>query len=273
MDQLPKITVVTASFNSQDYIRRAIDSVQSQAYPNVEHIIMDGGSTDGTLEILKSYGNKIKWFSGPDRGIYDALNKGFKQAAGSVFTWLDSDNFYLSENVLSAVARAFSQDSNLDLVVTNGKVVYPDLDLEEKVRPKIPGYLELLNRGNRFMPECMFYKKELYFRSGGLNLNLRLLSDYELWLKFFRLRPKVQKLEMESAAYVVRPDALLRKSPVRAWRETFIIGKMYKRSPAVRLKFRFAFLWALARFYLGRAVKKNSVLTGIYKRYRNWRHN
>src|SRR3989344_2314337 len=115
----PLITVVSTSLNSDRYIRKAIESVLIQTYPNLEYLVIDGGSQDETLEILKSYGSKITWVSEKDQGVYDALNKGFRMARGEVLTWLDSDNFYASNSVIEGVAQQFFQDEKLDIVVAD----------------------------------------------------------------------------------------------------------------------------------------------------------
>jgi glycosyltransferase involved in cell wall biosynthesis len=90
-----KITIITVSFNSEATIKQTIDSVLAQDYPNVEYIVVDGASKDGTVDILKSYGDRIKYISEKDKGIYDALNKGLKLATGDVVGTIGSDDFYL----------------------------------------------------------------------------------------------------------------------------------------------------------------------------------
>ena len=93
--KLPKISIVTPSFNQAKFIRATIDSVLSQDYPDLEYFIIDGGSTDGTTEILKSYGQKIKWISEKDKGQTDAINKGLKLSEGELLAYLNSDDIYL----------------------------------------------------------------------------------------------------------------------------------------------------------------------------------
>ena len=92
--ELPKISIVTPSYNSAKFIEDCIQSVLKQNYPNFEHIVIDGGSTDGTVEILKQYPH-LKWISEPDEGQSDALNKGFKMAEGDILGWLNADDVYL----------------------------------------------------------------------------------------------------------------------------------------------------------------------------------
>ncbi|MDD2656656.1 MAG: glycosyltransferase family 2 protein [Patescibacteria group bacterium] len=263
----PKISIVTASFNSQSYIKKAIDSVLSQDYENIEYIVIDGGSTDGTLEILSSYGDKIKWISEKDKGIYDALTKGFEMATGEIISWLDSDNYYFSSYVLSTVAESFN-NNKIDLVVMNSYVIYPEYDrkIEHKPISNI-NYKTLLCQGNKFIPEGLFYKKSLYEKVGGLNLEFKLLADYELWLKFFESNIKFLNIDKYSSVYTVRRDALLRKSPFKSWHESFVIGKKYNRPYFFRVYFRILYLRALLFYPIKKLLKKSDLFTKFYRKY------
>ena len=98
----PTVSIVTPSFNQGRFIRETIESVLSQDYPAIEYMVIDGGSTDETVSILKSYGNRIFWISEPDSGQSDAINKGWKRATGEILTWLNSDDVYLP----GAIAKA-----------------------------------------------------------------------------------------------------------------------------------------------------------------------
>ncbi len=110
---LPKISIVTPSFNSAQFIRDAIESVLKQNYPNFEHIIIDGGSTDGTIEILKKYPH-LKWISEPDKGQSDALNKGFKLSSGDWILWLNSDD-RLADNSINVYIKHIKKYHNYDM--------------------------------------------------------------------------------------------------------------------------------------------------------------
>src|SRR5262249_45936520 len=116
----PTITVVTPSFNQARFITETIESVLSQDYPGLEYIVMDGGSTDGTQEILRRYGDRVRWVSEPDRGQADAVNKGVALAHGEIIGWLNSDDTY-APKALEKVARVFAGSDDL-------AVVYGDAD-------------------------------------------------------------------------------------------------------------------------------------------------
>lgn len=117
----PKVSVITPSLNQAEYIEDTIRSVKCQDYNHIEHIIMDGGSTDGTVEILENYSNKynMKWVSRPDNGQADAINQGFERASGDVLGWLNSDDVYLTKSAISKSVNALAEYPDADIV--NGR--------------------------------------------------------------------------------------------------------------------------------------------------------
>ncbi|MBF0494349.1 MAG: glycosyltransferase [Candidatus Omnitrophica bacterium] len=117
MTQYPKISIVTPSFNQARYLEATILSVINQDYPNIEYIIIDGGSTDGSVEIIKKYEKRLKyWVSEPDKGQADAINKGFQNATGEIVTWINSDDIYADNSVLSKVAGIFPDNPDKDII-------------------------------------------------------------------------------------------------------------------------------------------------------------
>ena len=124
MNQLPKITVVTPSFNQGNFIRETIESILSQNYDDLEYFIIDGGSTDNTLEIIKEYSNQINyWVSEKDKGQSDAINKGLSRATGELFAWVNSD-YILLPNCLQKIAECYLQNKKVDIIHSNS--VYID---------------------------------------------------------------------------------------------------------------------------------------------------
>ena len=126
-----KISIITITFNAAATIRTAIESVLSQSYPTLEYLVVDGGSTDGTLEILKEYGTKIQWVSEPDKGIYDAMAKGVARASGEIIGMVNADDFYPDNQVVQRVADTFLANPELDAVY--GDLHYVDAKDEAKV--------------------------------------------------------------------------------------------------------------------------------------------
>ncbi|WP_259014300.1 glycosyltransferase family 2 protein [Emticicia fluvialis] len=178
-----KISIVTAAFNSAATIKDTIDSVLAQDYPDIEHLIVDGASSDGTVDILKSYGDKIRWVSEKDKGIYDAMNKGVSMATGEAIGIVGSDDFYPDSHVISKVAKAF-QESKAD-------AVYGDLhyvnnkDVTKIERNWVSGEYNKNRFLNGWMPPhtAFFLKKKIYDAHGLYNLNLQSAADYELMLR------------------------------------------------------------------------------------------
>lgn len=178
-----KISIVTAAYNSAATIKETIESVLSQDYPNIEYIVADGGSKDGTVDILKSYGDKIKWISEKDSGIYDAMSKGVRMATGDAIGVMGSDDFYPNSQVISKVAKAF-EDSKADSVY--GDLHYVDAEDTNKV---IRNWKSGTYSRERFLKGWMpphttfFLKKSAYDTYGLYDTSYRSAGDYELMLR------------------------------------------------------------------------------------------
>uniref|UniRef100_Q02BE6 Glycosyl transferase, family 2 n=1 Tax=Solibacter usitatus (strain Ellin6076) TaxID=234267 RepID=Q02BE6_SOLUE len=189
----PKISVITPSFNQGKYIEQTILSVLHQGYPNVEHIIVDGASTDGTSQVLDRYRDKVALItSEPDRGQSDAINKGMARASGQILTWINSDDM-LAPGALAAMAMAF-ETSGADMVAgicqlyRDGRLVNQHLTSCPDGPLNLNDLLDLddcWNEGQFFhQPEVMF-TQELWVRSGGhVKETLHYSMDYEMWLRF-----------------------------------------------------------------------------------------
>ena len=120
----PTISVITPSYNSGKYIEDAVNSVLAQNYPNFEHIIVDGGSTDNTLQILEKYPH-LKWVSEPDNGQSDAMNKGFGMSSGEIIVYLNADD-YFEPDAFSNIVHTFEKNPDADMIVGNLKITYDD---------------------------------------------------------------------------------------------------------------------------------------------------
>lgn len=180
-----KISIITVSFNSANTIEHTIQSVLQQQYPNLEYIIIDGASTDNTLNIINKYRDKISLIlSEKDNGIYHAMNKGLKLATGDIIGILNSDDFYADENVLNDVALLFEN--------THADAIYADLqyvDANDTRKVKRYWKSEKYKPGDflfGWMPPhpTFFVRKEVYEKYGIFNENFRSAADYELMLRF-----------------------------------------------------------------------------------------
>jgi len=177
------VSIITATFNSSKTIRDCLNSVVGQTFPS-EHIIIDGASTDNTLEIVRSISPSARIFSEPDHGIYDAMNKGIKLATGDVIGILNSDDFYACPQVLEKVVAIF-QDSAVDVMFADLVYIRPD-NLTKVVR---------YYSGAGFTPEkftwgCMpphptfFVRREIYERYGMFHTDYEIAADFELTARF-----------------------------------------------------------------------------------------
>ena len=179
----PRFSIITPCMNSAKFIRNAIDSVLAQNYPNYEHIIIDGGSTDGTLEILKEYPHLL-FISEPDKNLYDAINKGIRLATGEIIGHLNSDDFY-TEDVFGEIARLFQQYPDADLVC--GKASVFEDDPKTNTRKIVAIYEEHLSLESiTLKPPIIngkFFRKCLYARFGLYNIDYPIVSDREFLLR------------------------------------------------------------------------------------------
>jgi glycosyltransferase len=182
-----KISVITATFNSASTLEATIASFSSQTYPDKELIIVDGGSKDGTLEIIRAAGKKVnKSISEPDGGIYDALNKGIGMSEGDVIGFLHSGDQYPTSEILEKIAKKFMEH---DADAVYGDLRYVNRKKAERVvRYWNSGefYPNLLNKG--WMPPhpTLYLKKEVYQKHGLFDLSFRIASDYDLILRVLK---------------------------------------------------------------------------------------
>ncbi len=187
MRKNPLISIITATYNCEEYIDYCLKSVANQKYTNIEHIVVDGLSTDKTLEIINLHINNISIFkSEKDSGIYDALNKGIRLANGDVIGFLHADDFYVSDDVLAKVSEAFEEDQSLCGVYSDLEYVSKN-NINKQVRKWIskPFRKSLLLYG--WMPghPTLFIKKEWYLKIGCFDTSYHISADYLSILQLF----------------------------------------------------------------------------------------
>lgn len=185
MRPLPKITIVTPTYNCGHLIRRCIESVTSQGYPNLEHIVVDGGSSDDTVEVLKSYPH-LRWISEKDTGEANALNKGLTMVTGEIVCWLNADD-YLHPDALLPVGEVFSNNPDWELVFGNTHMVDPHGKIlwvkNSFAGTSLKTLVKWWEHGSMPHQPSMFFRRRLFDRIGSLNESLHFSIDLELWLR------------------------------------------------------------------------------------------
>lgn len=186
-----KLTIITPSYNQGRYIKKTIDSVLSQNISNLEYIVMDGGSTDETIDILKSYGNRIIWKSEKDKGQTDAVNKGIRMATGDIIGWLNSDDIYY-QKAFESVLQVFEQNPLTNVVYGNAYHIDEEDNIIEEYYTEDFNY-ERLKEVCFICQPSLFFRKKVVEKYGYLDDTLQYCMDYEYWLrlgkeeKFYRL--------------------------------------------------------------------------------------
>lgn len=191
----PKISIVTPNFNGVKYLEKTIQSILNQRYPNLEYIIIDGGSTDGSQEVIAKYESQLQyWTSEPDEGLYHAIDKGFGVSTGEIMGWLNSDDI-LHPNALFILAKCF-ENPNVRWVQGTNTVI----DEEENVfvtqepfnvdRFDFLSWQYLINDQLKLFgtiqQESTYWSRELWVKSDGLDLSYKYAGDFALWMRFFR---------------------------------------------------------------------------------------
>lgn len=191
---MPRISIVMPTLNQQRYLRTAVDSILNQPC-EAEIIVIDGGSTDGTLDILKSYGDQIRYVSEPDHGQSDALNKGLRMASGEIVGWLNSDDVY-TPHAFRSVLQKFDDPNThwvfgkVDVINEEGVEIRQWITCLKNRRLARLTFNQLL-RANWISQMGVFWRREFLTSVGGVEQNYHLAMDYDLWLRFWKKAPGV----------------------------------------------------------------------------------
>jgi glycosyltransferase involved in cell wall biosynthesis len=181
-----KISIITVCYNSAGTLQDTLASVREQSYPQIEHIVVDGASTDGSVDVIRNKGSRVTTFvSEPDRGIYDAMNKGIQLATGDVVGFLNSDDVFANDDVVSRIAQTM-RDPSIDACY--GDLVYVSQEDTNKVVRywKSRKYKHgLFNRGWVPAHPTFYARRDVYLKYGGFDLGMRLAADFDILLRFF----------------------------------------------------------------------------------------
>ncbi|WP_104734333.1 glycosyltransferase family 2 protein [Hanstruepera ponticola] len=232
----PKISLVTPVYNQVDYIEATIQSVITQDYPNLEYIIIDGGSTDGTLEIIKAYEEHLSTYvSERDEGMYDALNKGFEHATGDIMGWINSDDILLPKALLT-LSKLFTDLPQVNWLQGLNTVIDLKGYIISTQFPKRFSLITVLNGDYRWIQqESTFWRRSLWETSGAkINTNLKLAGDFELWFRFFQ-HARLYYVAIPLGAFRKRPGQLSALHYDTYNEEVFDIVVSYSQNQAEKL--------------------------------------
>lgn len=219
MQNSPLVSVVTPSFNQAKYLERTIQSVLSQDYPNLEYIIIDGGSSDGSVDVIKKHERQLAWWiSEKDRGQTEAINKGFARAKGEIIAWLNSDDTYEPGAVREAVEQ-FTLHPEISAVYSQTNYINEN----DKIIGRFPAAqtdYKKLRRGYVHVPQqACFFRADLWKKIGPLDATFYFAMDYDLWVRLAAEAPMLFIPEKTWANFRLHSDAKTISADDRCWPE------------------------------------------------------
>ncbi len=221
---LPKISIVTPSYNQGQFLEKTILSVINQDYKNFEYIVIDGGSTDNSVELIKKYDSQIDyWVSEPDNGQSDAINKGFKRATGTIFYWINSDD-YLLPNVLSKVAN-YNWKKEIGALVGIGHIINLNNEIiytPNYYKPIDTQSLFQWTDGKDFMQPACFFSKSAWDVCGPLNEELYFCMDVDLWINISK-KYKIDRINEDFAHACAHENAKTTAEENKMKLETYLM--------------------------------------------------
>jgi len=226
-----RVTIITVCHNSQRYIDKTIESVLIQTHPDLEYVIVDGGSTDGTVEIIRRYAeadSRIIWRSEADRGIADAMNKGVSLATGEVVAHINSDDFYAHPLVVARMAEIFSNNAKVGWVSGGFNFVADDGTFIRKIRARRYSFRRLI-RGNILLHPATFTRRTLFDKAGGFDLALRYCMDYDLFLRLGAITSPLM-LDEQLACFRIHAASRSVSEAEQAYAEEFKVRMNYLKS-------------------------------------------
>jgi len=234
-----KVSIITATYNSQEYLKQTIESVNSQKYKNIEHIIVDGGSTDSTLDIINKNPNKNTLsISEKDQSMYDAINKGIKMASGEVIGVLNSDDFLVSNTVIENIVNNFTADGSCDGVYGNIiKIKNNSKYIRKGIQASFIGLLSF-GRGSIVPHPTLYIKKNIHEKINGYDLSYLYASDLDYILKVLSVT-KLKYIDLNITSFRIHDNSITSSGKIKNER-TMVIDK-YLKNTSVKLHLKFIY--------------------------------
>ena len=206
-----KFTIITPNYNQGSFLLNNLESVDSQNYDDIEHVVIDGGSTDNSVSVLNSFDpvKPLFWISEPDSGQSEAINKGFRVASGDIVAWLNADDFYASNESLTVVAKVFDERPEIDVVYGRGAYIQlPDKEKKEAWIQSEPSKLKYTLAGSvGIIQPSVFFRKEILTDSGILNEENQSCMDYEFWMQLVFSGASFHFLDEDLSCAILHQDA------------------------------------------------------------------
>jgi glycosyltransferase involved in cell wall biosynthesis len=231
LKEWPMISAVLPSYNQVKYVSLAINSILAQNYPNLEIIVVDGASADGTVEILKSYGSKIRWVSEKDKNQSDALNKGFRMAKGEIIAWLNTDDLY-EDGALKTIGRYFAEHP--DCIWLYGRCINIDQN-GDQIQKWVTDYKDFFCRRysytslliqNFISQMAVFFRRSVLQEIGEIDVSLRNGMDYDFWLRLGR-RHKPAFIDQNLGKFRIHLDSKTIKESKNLFDNDYLCAKKY----------------------------------------------
>jgi glycosyltransferase involved in cell wall biosynthesis len=200
----PLVSVLTPSFNQAAWLPHNLRSVACQTYPAIEHIVMDGGSTDGSVDVLKAAGDSVRWTSEPDEGQSDAVNKAFRESTGEIVGWINSDDAYFDCRVVEDIVAFFIAHPDVDVVYGHAAQIAEDDTIIWMIW--VPAFMRRVLRIVNFIGQPVAFMRRSALSDPMLDVTFDFAMDYELWLRLdaqgrrFRRIPRIVAVDRQHAA-------------------------------------------------------------------------